>query len=80
MKAAAVTARMKTAAVGTAAAAVGSAADAGPAAGRICIRDAAMIEAAESAGMIAAGCTAGTDRFTARKSAGVTESTGVTEP
>jgi hypothetical protein len=48
---------------------MGIAVEAGSPAGRIGICDAAMIEAAEGAGMIAGECTAGADRCVARKSA-----------
>jgi hypothetical protein len=72
------TATVKTAttAMGTAAlgsAAVETAPEAGLAAGRICARDPAMIEAAESVGMDAEGCAASTGPCAARKSAGVIE-------
>src|SRR5258708_1459257 len=58
------------AAMGTAT--VKTAADAGPAAGRICARNASMIETTEGVGMNTVGCAA-------RKSAGVTETAGTPE-
>jgi hypothetical protein len=57
---------MRAATVKAATTAVSTAAEASPAAGRICARDAAMIETAEGVGMNAGGCAA-------RKSTGVTE-------
>jgi hypothetical protein len=55
-------------------------ADASLAAGRIGARHAAMIEAAEGAGMIAGRCPANTFRFAARESAGMTEGGMVDAP
>ena len=69
----AATVKTATTGVKTATATVGTAADAGLAAGRICARDAAMIEAAEGVGMNAEGRVASTGPCAARKSAGVIE-------